>query len=157
MWSKPGFLLLCQSAYFVMMILIQFHHIWYICDFSFELIKKVKFPTFQFMFRIKNISGLLHWVGFKRNRNLQAETKNLPKQEFLFRFLGKLFWGFLVLFRFLVSIFLILLVKPGSSCLIPGETKNLLVEPRISWWNPEYCWLVLWITGWIVAYCFKAC
>ena len=68
-------------------------------------------------------------IGFKRNRNLQAETKNLPKQEFLFRFLGKLFLRFLVTVSVIGFKILILLLKPRSSGLILGWPKNLPVYP----------------------------
>ena len=71
----------------------------------------------------------VYCVGFKQNRNLQAETKNLPKQEFVFWFLGKLFLGFLVTVSAIGFKILILLVKPRSSGLIPGGPKIFPVNP----------------------------
>jgi hypothetical protein len=68
-------------------------------------------------------------LGFKRNRNLQAETKNLPKQEFLFRFLCKPFLEFLVTVSVIGFKIFILLVNPRSSGLLPGGPKNFMANP----------------------------
>ena len=60
------------------------------------------------------------WWGSNENRNHQAETKNLPKQEFLFWFLGRLFLGFLVTVSVIGFKLLILLEKPRSAGFLPG-------------------------------------
>jgi hypothetical protein len=60
------------------------------------------------------LSNNLLPLGFKPHRNLQAETKGLPKQEFLFRFLGKFFLGFLVTVSVIGFKIFILQVNPRS-------------------------------------------
>ena len=76
-------------------------------------------------------------VGNKRNRNLPAETRNLPKPKFGTGFVPAHFQASWFRFRYLVLKFWNFLVNQEVPARIPGLTRNFLVKPGTSWFSPE--------------------
>ena len=76
-------------------------------------------------------------IGNKRNRNLPAETRNLPKPKFGTGFVPAHFQASWFRFRYLVLKFWNFLVNQEVPARIPGLTRNFLVKPRTSWFTQE--------------------
>ena len=81
-------------------------------------------------------------LGNKRNRNLPAETRNLPKPKFGTGFVPAHFQASWFRFRYLVLKFWNFLVNQEVPAQIPGLTRKFLVKPGIragtSWFTRKF-------------------
>ena len=77
----------------------------------------------------------MHLLGNKRNRNLPAETRNLPKPKFGIGFVPADFQASWFRFRYLVLKFWNFLVNQEVPARNPGLARNFLVKPGTSWFS----------------------